>query len=121
MSASHDRDNYYRLLGVDAGATAAELKRAYRRRVRACHPDLPDSSGDVALFRRVQRAYEVLANPVERDRYDMIHGLGAHAGRLRIYRRSYGRLFESLFSQLRVALQNSVRHTDEAEVKRRAG
>lgn len=47
-----------RLLGVDPDADEATIRRAYREKVKALHPDAP--SGDEASFRRVQDAYERL-------------------------------------------------------------
>ncbi|MCI0581788.1 MAG: DnaJ domain-containing protein, partial [Chloroflexi bacterium] len=49
----------YRVLGLAAGASAAEVKRAYRRLAKANHPD---SAGEAALprFLEIQRAYETL-------------------------------------------------------------
>src|SRR5512134_1847717 len=49
----------YRVLGLAAGASAAEVKRAYRRLAKANHPD---SAGETALprFLEIQRAYEML-------------------------------------------------------------
>jgi Meckel syndrome type 1 protein len=51
----------YRVLGLPAGASAAELKRAYRRLAKANHPD---SAGAAALprFLEIQRAYETLTS-----------------------------------------------------------
>lgn len=48
-----------RVLGVDAGADAAAVKRAYREKVKSVHPDT--STGDEATFKRVTRAYERLS------------------------------------------------------------
>lgn len=49
----------YRTLGLEPGASAAEVKRAYRRLAKAFHPD---SAGEAALprFLAIQEAYEVL-------------------------------------------------------------
>ncbi|MHC4591375.1 MAG: J domain-containing protein [Planctomycetota bacterium] len=107
--SSHGKENCYQLLGVDQNATQVEIKRAYRRGVRATHPDTGQGPPDVAQFRRIQRAYEVLADPAQRRRYDMTLGLGVHAGRARFYRRDYSRLFDTLFSKLHFALQTSFR------------
>jgi len=51
----------YRVLGLPAGASAAEVKRAYRRLAKANHPD---SAGAAALprFLEIQRAYETLTS-----------------------------------------------------------
>ena len=63
--------DHYRTLDVAENASAAEIKRAYRGLVRACHPDR--NVGDVEMlsrFRAVQEAYEVLSDPAARLAYD---------------------------------------------------
>ena len=57
----------YEMVGVDAGASAQEIRAAYRRAVRDAHPDL---GGSDAAFRRVSAAYEVLRDPARRAGYD---------------------------------------------------
>lgn len=47
-----------RVLGVDPEADDASIRRAYREKAKALHPDAPD--GDEAAFRRVRDAYERL-------------------------------------------------------------
>jgi curved DNA-binding protein CbpA len=95
MASSTNARDYYRALGVSPGATAEEVKQAYLGRLRAMHPALI-ASRDATAFRRLRRAYEVLANPAERTHYDMLLGVGAYAGRMRSYRRSFSRLFDTL-------------------------
>ncbi len=57
-AASTDaRQQALALLGLDAGATAAAIKRAYRRLAKTHHPDL---GGDVEAFRRLDAAYRSL-------------------------------------------------------------
>ena len=48
----------YQILGLDADADSEEVRRAYRERVKAVHPDR--EGGDEAEFKRVTEAYEVL-------------------------------------------------------------
>jgi hypothetical protein len=48
----------YRVLGLDADADSEAVRRAYRERVKAVHPDR--EGGDEAEFKRVTEAYEVL-------------------------------------------------------------
>jgi len=57
----------YDLLNVAPDATPEELKRAYRQRASATHPD---KGGDEEEFKRVAAAYEVLHDPKKRQRYD---------------------------------------------------
>lgn len=58
---------HYEILGIPEGASEEEIRQAYRRLVKAAHPDL---SGDPAQFRLVTRAYEVLSDPARRAGYD---------------------------------------------------
>jgi DnaJ-class molecular chaperone len=63
----------YRVLGVDPGVDAAELTRAYRRRLRELHPDTRAGrqGGDPAReLASVQHAYRLLLDPAGRSRYD---------------------------------------------------
>lgn len=51
----------YELLGIEPGATKAEIRRAYRRLAKRYHPDANPSGGATAeRFKEVQRAYEFL-------------------------------------------------------------
>jgi molecular chaperone DnaJ len=75
--------DFYELLGVSRGATAEELKRAYRRRARDLHPDANHDDPEAeARFKELARAYETLRNPQLRQRYDTYGeaGLGGAAG-----------------------------------------
>jgi molecular chaperone DnaJ len=57
----------YELLGVPRDASADEVKKAYRRAAREHHPD---AGGDEETFKQVTHAYQVLADPDRRARYD---------------------------------------------------
>eukprot|EP00900_Chrysochromulina_parva_P019998 jgi/Chrpa1/279/Chrysochromulina_OHIO_Genome00001712-RA len=62
---------FYEVLGVNQDATVAEIKKSYHTQALRYHPD--KSGGDeeaTEMFRRVQEAYEVLSNPLERRYYD---------------------------------------------------
>jgi len=63
--------DHYAVLGVQRGASADEIRAAYRRAARASHPDLNpgDASAD-ERFKRVQVAWEVLGDPARRAAYD---------------------------------------------------
>jgi curved DNA-binding protein CbpA len=63
--------DHYAVLGVPRGASAEEIRTAYRRAARASHPDLhPDDVTAQERFKRVQVAYEVLGDPARRAAYD---------------------------------------------------
>lgn len=63
--------DYYKLLGVTAGASAAEIKRAYRRLARKYHPDLHAQAQDEQI-KRLNEAYEILSNERKRAAYDLL-------------------------------------------------
>ena len=66
-----NKRDYYEVLGVDKKATDEEIKRAYRRKAKECHPDLhPDDKEAVERFKELNEANEVLSDPQKRARYD---------------------------------------------------
>ncbi len=64
-------DDPYSVLGVAKDATAAEIKKAYRRIAKECHPDLkPGDAEAEAKFKAAAAAYDLLKYPETRARYD---------------------------------------------------
>lgn len=79
----------YEILGLTKAATAGEIKKAYRKQVRTCHPDLhPDDAGAEERFKTINGAYEILKDPEIRARYDAgeIDGLGTERPPREYYR-----------------------------------
>jgi curved DNA-binding protein len=64
--------DYYDTLGVTRGASAEEVKRAYRKLARKYHPDVSKEKNAEARFKDVQEAYEVLKDPEKRATYDQL-------------------------------------------------
>ena len=63
--------NFYRVLGVAARADDMQIKVAFRRLAKACHPDLNPGDGRAEQrFREINRAYEILRDPAARALYD---------------------------------------------------
>lgn len=65
--------DYYATLGVDKGATQADIKKAFRRLAREHHPDV--NKGDAAAekrFKEISEANEVLSDPQKRKAYDQL-------------------------------------------------
>lgn len=73
-----DKRDYYEVLGVSKGASADEIKKAYRKLAKKYHPDLnpDDKAGAEAKFKEASEAYEVLSDPNKKARYDQF----GHAG-----------------------------------------
>ena len=70
----------YVILGIERGATLADIKRAYKRLARKFHPDInPGDRMAAAQFRQIAEAYETLIDPDRRRRYDT-SGAAADAG-----------------------------------------
>lgn len=65
-------NNHYCVLGIHAGASADEVRAAYRKQVKAAHPDLNNGTVDsVERMKRVVHAWEILGNPLTRREYDL--------------------------------------------------
>jgi molecular chaperone DnaJ len=63
--------DYYEVLGVDKGADAQTLKKAYRKLAMQYHPDRnPDNPEAEAKFKEINEAYEVLSDDTKRANYD---------------------------------------------------
>lgn len=62
--------NPYLVLDVKQSASADELKHAYRRQAQLWHPDRNSSAVAAERFRVVQRAYDLLSDPVKRAELD---------------------------------------------------
>ncbi|WP_068472110.1 molecular chaperone DnaJ [Saccharicrinis aurantiacus] len=75
--------DYYEVLEVSKGATAAEIKKAYRKKAMQFHPDKnPGDSSAEEKFKEAAEAYEVLSDDNKKARYDQYGhaGVGGAAG-----------------------------------------
>lgn len=73
--------DYYEVLGVESGADATEIKKAFRRLARELHPDVSAGGPEAeAQFKEAAEAYEVLSNPERRRTYDAFGHAGLRSG-----------------------------------------
>jgi DnaJ-class molecular chaperone len=73
--------DYYEVLGVERGASDAEVKRAFRKLARELHPDVNAHDPEAEeKFKAAAEAYEVLADPEQRQTYDRFGHDGLRAG-----------------------------------------
>jgi molecular chaperone DnaJ len=74
--------DYYAALGVPKDASAADIKKAYRKLARELHPDKnPGDAKAEARFKEVSEAYDVLSDESRRREYDEARALFAAGGR----------------------------------------
>jgi DnaJ-class molecular chaperone len=79
--------DYYECLGIQEGASAQQIKEAFRRKALEFHPDRNrDNPQAAAKMQDINEAYAVLSDPEKRRQYDML-------------RRDYGRSAQSRFRQ----------------------
>jgi molecular chaperone DnaJ len=71
-----NKRDYYEVLGIEKGATAQQIKTAYRKMAKQYHPDRNKEPDAETKFKEVQEAYEVLSDDRKRAAYDKY----GHAG-----------------------------------------
>jgi len=63
--------DYYKILGINKGASKEEIKRAFRKMARKYHPDVnPDEPKSGDKFKEINEAYTILSDDKKRDMYD---------------------------------------------------
>jgi len=64
--------DYYAILGLERGASADEVKKAYRKLARKYHPDVSKEKDAEEKFKEVSEAYETLKDPEKRAAYEQL-------------------------------------------------
>ncbi|MBN2122526.1 molecular chaperone DnaJ [Candidatus Micrarchaeota archaeon] len=94
--------DYYEVLGVDKGASASQIKKAYRKLALKYHPDKNPDKGAEEKFKEISEAYAVLSDEQKKSQYDQF----GHAGfeqrysQEDIFRGADFSSFEDIFEQM---------------------
>ncbi|MFC3170013.1 MULTISPECIES: molecular chaperone DnaJ [Paracoccus] len=101
---------YYEVLGVTRGASAEEIKKAYRQKAKELHPDRnKDNPQAEAHFKEANEAYDCLKDDQKKAAYDRFghaafdggmggfNGRGAHPGD---FGTAFADVFEDLFGDM---------------------
>tara|TARA_B100000029_G_scaffold454894_1_gene481721 strand:+ start:267 stop:1403 length:1137 start_codon:yes stop_codon:yes gene_type:complete len=76
-----EKRDYYEVLGVDRDASAAEIKKSYKKIALKNHPDRnPGDDSAVERFKEAAEAFDVLSNPDKKARYDRFGHAGLQGG-----------------------------------------
>ncbi|HVI05582.1 MAG TPA: DnaJ domain-containing protein, partial [Sphingomicrobium sp.] len=71
--ATTTKKDYYEILGVKKGASAEEIRKAFRKLARKYHPDVnPGDKGAEEKFKVLSEANDVLSDPKKRKIYDQV-------------------------------------------------
>ncbi len=76
------KTDYYDILGVSKGASADEIKKAYRKQALEWHPDRHSEDKEAAekRFKEINEAYQILSNPQKKTMYDQYGSAGSPQG-----------------------------------------
>ncbi|MCL2083235.1 MAG: molecular chaperone DnaJ [Oscillospiraceae bacterium] len=105
---AESKRDYYEILGVPKSAEESEIKKAYRKIAKECHPDLnPGDKNKELKFKEANEAYEILSDSQKKSAYDRYGhagvdpsygaGAGRGSGGFGFEDIDIGNIFESFF------------------------
>ena len=91
--------DYYSSLGLQKGASASEIKKAFRKKAMKFHPDKnPGNKQAEAKFKEINEAYEILSDPEKKSLYDNYGKSGLNPRNTQDFYRNPTDAFEDMFS-----------------------
>ncbi len=100
--------DYFKILGLEKGSTVDEIKKAYRKKARAFHPDLNHSPEAKEIFIKITEAYEFLITYREKITSDE-EAFNKAMEEWRIYRQNRSRYRANVYAK---ASYNSFKTTN---------
>ena len=91
------KKDYYESLGLTKGATAEDIKKAYRSLAKEWHPDKnPNNTEAEEKFKEISEAYEVLSDPDKKNKYDTYgHAKGGNGGFEDFHNSAFANMFRN--------------------------
>jgi len=89
--------DYYKILHIDIGSTAIEIKKAYRKLALTYHPDVNSDMNADAIFKEVNEAYRTLGNATKKRHYDFYYASGTGVRLDDKYRQDKGRKYGTAY------------------------
>jgi curved DNA-binding protein CbpA len=105
-----DPKGYYKILNVSTSATDDEIKIAYRNLAKRLHPDLNPGVDTTAIFQKVNEAYSVLSDPIQRAKYSKRVDNNQSQPNNSGHQKEYTKQKESVLEPYRCSACNCVSH-----------
>jgi curved DNA-binding protein CbpA len=105
-----DPKGYYKILNVSPSASDDEIKIAYRNLAKRLHPDLNPGVDTTAIFQKVNEAYSVLSDPIQRAKYSKRSDTKQNYSYSTSYQKEHTRPKESVLEPYRCSACNCVSH-----------
>ncbi|MBS4012523.1 MAG: J domain-containing protein [Bacteroidetes bacterium] len=63
--------NYYQILEVGKDASVDQIRKAFRKKAKECHPDINKDQGSKEKFQKLNEAHQILTDPIKKRQYDL--------------------------------------------------